>query len=80
MTLPIDTSQTPNNQTDVSRNALSIARRIDRLAPGQYTITIKKPEEKGAGWTFQIDQPVTIQKGEIGKDKPTSQIIELGKE
>lgn len=72
--LPID----DQHKTDVSKSALSVARRIDRLAPGTYTITIRKPESTAERWQIEIAQPVTIHKGEIGnggQNKP--QVVDL---
>lgn len=52
--------------TDVSRRALSIARMIDRLGPGLYTIHLKRPENNSERWTIEILQPVTVvQKREV---------------
>lgn len=55
-----------NPSIDVSRRALSIARMIDRLGPGNYTIHLKRPENGSERWTVEIVQPVTIvQKREV---------------
>jgi len=63
---------TPNSSTqqaislDVSRKALSIARIIDRLPAGNYTIHLKRPENPSERWTVEIHQPVTVvQKREV---------------
>lgn len=51
---------------DVSRKALSIARIIDRLPAGSYTIHLKRPENPSERWTVEIHQPVTVvQKREV---------------
>lgn len=63
---------TPNSSNpqaialDVSRKALSIARIIDRLPAGNYTIHLKRPENPSERWTVEIHQPVTVvQKREV---------------
>jgi len=56
MSLPT-TSTIP---ADVSRRALSIARMIDRLGPGSYTINLRRPENSSERWTIEILQPVTV--------------------
>lgn len=63
---------TPNSNTpqaialDVSRKALSVARIIDRLPAGNYTIHLKRPENPSERWTVEIHQPVTVvQKREV---------------
>ena len=53
------------NQNDVSRRALSIARMIDRLEPGKYTVLLIKPEGESDRWIVEIAQPVTLQKKEL---------------
>lgn len=53
-------SAMPSTNGDVSRRALSIARMIDRLGPGSYTINLKRPENASERWTIEILQPVTI--------------------
>jgi hypothetical protein len=52
--------QTEHQDLGVSRRALSLARMIDRLGPGKFTITLIKPESENARWDVQIAQPVTI--------------------
>jgi hypothetical protein len=52
----------PPVPTDVSRRALSIARMIDRLEPGKYTITVIKTDGESDRWQVEIAQPVTIHK------------------
>lgn len=55
-------SAMPSNTVpaDVSRRALSIARMIDRLGPGNYTIHLRRPDNTSERWTIEIQQPVTI--------------------
>lgn len=50
---------------DVSRSALSVARMLDRLGPGKFTITLIKGEGNSERWQIEIAQPVTIQKKEL---------------
>jgi len=58
MTTP--SAVTTSTNLDVSRKALSIARIIDRLPPGNYTIHLKRPENNAERWTVEVSQPVTI--------------------
>lgn len=55
----------PTQQQDVSRRALSIARIIDRLPAGKYTIQLVKAESESERWQIEIVQPVTIQKKDL---------------
>lgn len=57
-----------NNHTDVSRSALSVARMLDRLGPGKFTITLIKGEGSSERWQVEIAQPVTIQKKELTQE------------
>ena len=57
--------------TDVSRRALSLARMVERLEPGKYTIALIKPAGKHERWAVEISQSVTIQKKEIGEGSQT---------
>ncbi len=54
-----------NQQNDVSRRALSVARMIDRLGPGKFNVLLIKPEGESDRWIVQIDQQVTLQKKEL---------------
>lgn len=66
---PLAHLMTGNNR-DVSRRALSIARVVDRLGPGQFLISLKIPEHSTERWVIEITQPVTVvQRREI-YDKP----------
>jgi len=57
-------TQRPNY--DVSRQAATIARMIDRLGPGMYTIHLSLPGNSSERWTIEIVQPVTVlQKREV---------------
>ena len=67
---------TVNLPTDVSRRALSLARMVERLDPGKYTISLIKPTGKHERWAVEISQSVTIQKKEIGGDGGSQ--VELG--
>lgn len=60
------------NDVGVSRRALSVARMIDRLAPGKYTVLLIKPEGESDRWIVEIAQPVTIQKKELEAQQDTS--------
>ncbi len=58
----------------VSRRALSIARMIDRLPPGKYSILLIKGDGDGERWQIEIAQPVTLQKKDLHHE-PTSERI-----
>jgi hypothetical protein len=53
------------NTNGVSRNALAIARMVDRLPPGKFTIYLAKSEGESDRWIVEIAQPVTLQKKEL---------------
>lgn len=54
--------------TDLSPRVVSLARQIDRLPPGRYTIEIEKPEVKPMPWEVQITaEEETIANIKIGK-------------
>ena len=55
-----DLKVSPPTQSDVSRRALSIARMIDRLPPGSYSISLKLPEHNTERWVVEVVQPVTV--------------------
>jgi len=44
----------PKPVTDLSPRVVSLARRIDRLPPGHYTIELVKPDMRGEAWRAQI--------------------------
>ena len=46
--------------TDLSQRVVSLARRIDRLPPGEYTIKLTKPDMKCEDWHAQITRIETI--------------------
>jgi len=48
----------PGRTSDISRKVLSLAREIDRLPAGDYSISLTKPASKNQPWS------VTISKGE----------------
>lgn len=52
--------------TDLSQKVVSLARTIDRLPPGTYTVTIVKTEAPAA-WGVRIDAVQTVRQMEIGK-------------
>jgi len=62
----------PPAPTDVSRRALSIARMIDRLEPGKYTITVIKTDGESDRWQVEIAQPVTIYKKDLSGSAATA--------
>jgi len=49
------------NRLDVSRRALSIARVIDRLPAGNFSIILLKPDIKTDNWRVEIRQSSTVQ-------------------
>lgn len=46
--------------TDLSPNVVSLARRLDRLPPGEYTIEVIKPECRGEGWKYRVTRIETL--------------------
>lgn len=48
------------HQNDVSQKALYIAKSIDRLPPGEYTIRISRPASKERGWSFEVQKTDTV--------------------
>ncbi len=46
--------------TDLSVRAISLARRIDRLPEGEYTIKLVKPEVRGQPWEVHVTRVETI--------------------
>jgi hypothetical protein len=61
-------AETPKEQSDTSRRARSLARLIDRLEPGTYSLEIVKPSCKTNPWSFELITPVTIRKGMLPKE------------
>ena len=58
------------NNNDVSKAAQSIARILDRLAPGEYSIKFVKPGYgKEHYWSVDISKLHQIDKRTIGKDE-----------
>lgn len=47
--------------TDLSAKVVSVARAIDRLPPGEYSISIIKPVSKHESWQISIDTVKTVQ-------------------
>lgn len=47
---------------DISRQALSVARIVERLPPGEYTINIIRPERKTERWTIEVHRIVLAQR------------------
>lgn len=64
-----------NNSSDVSRRALSVARMIDRLGAGKFTITIIKGESGSERWQIEISQPVTLQKKDLVHENPAPENV-----
>jgi tRNA A37 threonylcarbamoyladenosine synthetase subunit TsaC/SUA5/YrdC len=52
--------QQPKPVTDLSQNVVSLARRLDRLPPGEYTIVLVKPELRGEGWGYRVTRIETL--------------------
>lgn len=49
----------PNSRkpvTDLSQKVVSLAREIDRLAPGEYFIILLKPHSKAEAWEAQLSK------------------------
>lgn len=57
----------PTPVTDLSARAVSLAREIDRLPPGDYVIRLVKCEVRAQPWQAEItrEQPVRVM--ELGK-------------
>jgi hypothetical protein len=57
----------PQPVTDLSARAVSLAREIDRLPPGDYVIRLVKCEIRALPWQAEImrEQPVRVM--ELGK-------------
>jgi len=47
--------------TDLSPKVVSMARAIDRLPPGEYSINLKKPTSKHESWDIAIDEVKRVQ-------------------
>jgi len=47
--------------TDLSPKVVSVARAIDRLPPGEYSISLIKPTSKHESWQIAIDAVRTVQ-------------------
>lgn len=58
-------STTAKAVTDISPEVTSLARSVDRLPPGTYTITLTKPEYRGQGWDVEISRREVIRTMEI---------------
>ena len=63
---------TPTPPSDVSPEALRIARAIDRIcrAPGRYTITLIIPPHPRAPWSAEITRVEPLQQLELEKQPP----------
>lgn len=46
--------------TDLSPRVVSLARMLDRLPPGNYTVQLEKPEVKGMAWHAEVTRTETI--------------------
>lgn len=55
---------------DVSRRALSIARTIDRLPPGEYNLSLVKPGVKAADWQIEIVRTERLERAVLKKYLP----------
>jgi hypothetical protein len=44
----------PKPVTDLSPRVVSLARQLDRLPPGEYTIKLDKPDLKAQPWEVNI--------------------------
>lgn len=63
--------QTTITQTqDVSARVQTLMRRIDRLPPGMYELTIVKPETRAADWRIDIVRLERIETLHISKYQP----------
>lgn len=56
---------TPVN--DLSERAIQLARMIDRLPPGTYTVELLKPDLKAASWKIVIERVEFIQKAALAR-------------
>ena len=50
--MPAD--KVPETKTGVSQPAVSVARTIDRLPPGDYIIKLEKPSARSESWILEI--------------------------
>lgn len=50
----------PKPVTDLSQPVISLARRLDRLPPGEYTIILIKPDYRGEGWGYRVTRTETL--------------------
>lgn len=50
---------------DLSSRALSLAREIDRLPPGDYSVRLVKPDPGGLSWHAEIIRVETIREMEL---------------
>jgi hypothetical protein len=53
--------------TDLSPEAISIGRMIDRLEPGRYIIELNKPQDHTDGWPVNIASLVTIREIKLSR-------------
>jgi hypothetical protein len=56
---------TPKPISDLSQRVVSLAREIDRLPPGAFTIQLTKPEMPGLSWHVEIVRLETIREMEL---------------
>lgn len=59
------TTPDKNNAGGISERAIRIARMIDRLPPGTYSIELLKPEIRAASWKVEIERLEFIQKAAL---------------
>ena len=54
-------------QQDVSNKALSMAREVDRLPPGNYCIVVCKPSLRGQPWNLTIEKTETVRRMDLDR-------------
>ena len=69
-----DDSNPFNNNGDLSLEATSLGRTLDRLAPGDYVIQLSINLRRDGGWTADISRSETIRTGKVGKHEQTDKI------
>ena len=76
MTLPIIPQPDPTIETtiaetqDVSARVLELMRRVDRLPPGVYELTIEKQDMRAADWQVNIVRLERIENFRLSKYRP----------
>lgn len=54
------------NNNDVSREALSLARAIDRLPLGEFMVQLVKRHRRDGGWSVEISKSETVRRLGVG--------------